>query len=41
MGSAEKVAAAGELKAKGNAAFKAGHWDRAVRKYERAVDYVQ
>lgn len=41
MSPEEKVEAAGQLKEKGNAAFKAGVLQRAVNKWERVVEMLR
>lgn len=41
MDPAEKLAAAAALKDKGNAAFKAGHYRRAVQRYDKAQQAVE
>ncbi len=37
----EKVAAAAALKDKGNAAFKAGNFRRAIQQYDKALQAVE
>jgi FK506-binding protein 4/5 len=41
MDDAEKVEAAATAKEKGNAAFKAGKWEAAIKKYKRALGCVE
>ena len=41
MEPAEKLAAGGALKDKGNAAFKAGDFRRAVQRYDKALQAVE
>lgn len=41
MDAAEKVVAAGALKDKGNAAFKAGNFRRAIQQYDKALQAIE
>lgn len=41
MDDGEKLEAATQAKEKGNAAFKAGKWDAAIKKYKRALSMVE
>lgn len=41
MDAAEKVAAAGALKDKGNTAFKAGNFRRAIQQYDKALQAIE